>query len=127
MAALLKDLAIPDRPYAQVPSRTPPYFCSIDCERRAGMVAQAGEPDPLQEKVKSQRLRLFTPPPPPSYVPLEAFGAKMHAAVEQRYRDTKTAVDRLRARGGKIVFVRFPVTSPLKEHENKFNPPRANL
>lgn len=46
----------------------------------------------------------------------------MKAGVEARFRDTKTAVDRLRARGGKIVFVRFPMTGPLKEHEDKFTP-----
>ena len=122
MAALLHDLPIPDRPYAQVPPRTPPYFCSIDRERRARMVELCAAPGPLQEKVKSRWLRLFTPPPPPSYVPREAFGAKMNAAVEARYRNTKTAVDKLRARGGKIVFVRFPVTGPLKEHEDQFTP-----
>jgi hypothetical protein len=122
MAVLLKELPIPDRAHAQVPPRTPPYFCSIDRERRARMVAQAAEPGRLQQKVKGRWLRLFTPPPPPSYIPLDAFGAKMTAAVEQRYRDTKTAVDKLRARGGKIVFVRFPVTGALKEHEDKFTP-----
>lgn len=122
MAALLRELPIPDRPYALVPPRTPPYFCSIDRERRARMVERCAQPGPLQEKVKSRWLRLFTPPPPPSYVPLDAFGAKMSAAVEKRYADTKAAVEKLRARGGKVVFIRFPVTDQLKAHEDKYTP-----
>lgn len=122
LGALLLELPIPDRPNALVPPRTPPYFCSIDRERRARMVEQCAQPGPLQDKVKSRWLRLFTPPPPPSFVPAEAFGAKMQAAIEARYRDTKTAVDQLRSRGGKIVFIRFPMTGELKAHEDKFTP-----
>ncbi|MDQ6626770.1 MAG: hypothetical protein M3Y69_11640 [Verrucomicrobiota bacterium] len=122
MAALLKEIPIPDRPYAQVPPRTPPYFCSIDRERRARMVERCAQSGPLQDKVKGRWLRLFTPPPPPSYVPPEIFGAKMGAAVEKRYADTKAAVDKLRARGGKVVFVRFPVSGQLKAHEDRTTP-----
>jgi hypothetical protein len=119
---LLKDLEIPDRPNAQVPPRTPPYFCSIDWERRARMVEQCARPGPLQEKVKSRWLRLFTPPPPPTFVPKEVFAAKIGEAIEARYRNTKIAVDKLRARGGRIVFVRFPVTGDLKAHEDRITP-----
>lgn len=122
LGELLQDLPIPDRPNAQVPPRPPPYFCSIDHERRARMVERCAQPGPLQEKVKSRWLALFTPPPPPSFIPAEAFGARMNAAVEKRYADTKTAVEKLRARGGKIVFIRFPMSGPLKEHEDKVTP-----
>jgi hypothetical protein len=122
---LLKDLSIPDRPYAQVPPRTPPYFCSIDRERRARMVEQCARPGPLQEKVKRRWARLFTPPPPPKFVPKEIFETKIAEAIEARYRNTKTAVDKLRARGGKIVFVRFPLSGELKDYEDHATP-RAN-
>jgi hypothetical protein len=72
--------------------------------------------------VKNGWLALFTPPPPPSYVPPEAFGARIHAAIEARFRDTVAAIDKLRARGSKIVFVRFPVTDRLKTLEDKATP-----
>jgi hypothetical protein len=120
--ALLKELPIPNRPYALVPPPLPPYFCSIDRERRARMVENCARPGRLQDRVKNGWIALFTPPPPPSYVPVEAFGAKMNAAVEARYRDTKAAVERLRSRGGKIVFVRFPVTGKLKKLEDEQTP-----
>jgi hypothetical protein len=122
LSAFLRELPIPDRPNAQIPPREPPYFCSIDGERRARMVEQCARPGPLQEKVKSRWLALFTPPPPPSYVPKEIFASKMTEAIQARFRNTKAAIDKLRARGGKIVFVRFPMTGTLKEHEDKFTP-----
>jgi hypothetical protein len=119
---LLKELPIPDRANAQVPPRLPPYFCSIDGERRARMVEQCARPGRLQDRVKNGWLALFTPPPPPSFVPPDAFGASVKAAIEGRFRDTVGAVEKLRGRGAKIVFVRFPMSGVLKEHEDKFTP-----
>jgi hypothetical protein len=119
---LLKDLPIPNRPNAQVPPRLPPYFCSVDRERRARMIEQCARPGPLQEKVKARWSRLFTPPPPPKFVPKEVFEARIGEAIAARYRDTVTAVEKLRSRGGKIVFVRYPVTGKLKEYEDKATP-----
>ncbi len=122
LADLLKDLPIPNRPYALVPPRPPPYFCSIDRERRARMVEQCAQPGRLQEKVKSHWARLFSPPPPPSYIPTADYAAKNKAAVAQRFQDTRAAVEKLRARGGKIVFLRLPMSGKLKALEDKATP-----
>ena len=46
----------------------------------------------------------------------------MKAAIEARFRDTAEAVQKLQARGGKVVFVRFPVTGELKELEDRATP-----
>jgi hypothetical protein len=86
------------------------------------MVEQCARPGPLRDKVRRRWARLFTPPPPPSYVPAERFFAGIKEAIAARYTDTKTCVDKIRARGGKIVFVRFPVSGPLKELEDKATP-----
>ena len=118
----LKELPILDRPNALVPPSLPPYFCSIDRERRARMVEQCARPGRLQEKVKSRWMRLFTPPPPPSFIPKEALQERIGQAIAARYRDTKTAVEKLRSRGGKIVFIRFPFTGKLKEYEDNATP-----
>ena len=122
LEALLKQLPIPNRHYALIPPPFPPYFASIDRERRARMVEQCAQPGRLQTRVKTGWLKLFTPPPPPTFVPPEAFGAKMQAAVEGRFADTKSAVDKLRARGGKLIFVRFPVVDELKKLEDEQTP-----
>jgi hypothetical protein len=55
-------------------------------------------------------------------VPTDRFIAQMKEAVEQRFRDTKQCVDKLRARGTKIVFVRYPVTGELKKLEDEQTP-----
>ena len=122
---LLKALPIPNRPYALVPPPLPPSFCTVDRERRARMVEQCARPGRLQNRVKNGWVALFTPPPPPSYIPADAFVAEMNKAIDARFDATKACVDKLRARGAKIVFVRFPVSGRLKELEDK-NTPRSN-
>lgn len=125
-AELLRRLPIPNRPNALIGPRLPPYFATIDRERRARMVESCAHPGRLQTQVKESWIPLFTPPPPPSYVPRDVFAARMAEAVEARFRDTREAVEKLRARGGKIVFVRFPLTSELKTLEDKATP-RAGI
>ena len=46
----------------------------------------------------------------------------MGKAIEARFRDTAKAVEKLRARGGKLVFVRFPNGGELKALEDRLNP-----
>src|SRR4029077_14453846 len=39
-----------------------------------------------------------------------------------RFANTKKAIDKLRARGGKVVLIRFPVTGELKKLEDQQTP-----
>jgi len=119
---LLQQLPIPNRPYAGVGPPLPPYFQTMDRERRTRMTEACAQPGPLQDRVKHGWLPLFTPPPPPSYVPKEAFLESMGKAVEKRFRDTVDAVKKIEGRGGRVVFVRFPVSGKLKEHEDRMTP-----
>jgi len=125
LSVLLDQLRIVNRPNAQVPPKFPPYFASVDRERRARMIERCAQPGGLQDRVRRGWIPLFTPPPPPSYIPKEEFGKKMHAAFEGRFADTKALVEKFRARGGKIVFVRFPMTGDLKALENRITPRAA--
>ena len=120
---LLKRLPIPNRSDARVPPRLPPYFGTLDRERRARMTEECARPgSELQKRIQQIWLPLFTPHPPPSYIPTDVFMAKMKDAIEKRARDTIAAVEKLRARGGKVVFVRLPVTGGLKALEDKTTP-----
>ncbi len=118
---LLKRLPIVNRPGAGGPP-LPPYFQTIDRDRRTWMTDSCAQPGALQDRVKYGWLPLFTPPPPPSYVPPEAFGKAMGAAMEKRFADTAAAVKKIQARGGKVVFVRFPFEGGVKEIEDKITP-----
>jgi hypothetical protein len=121
-ARLLEQLRVPDRAVYHGPPQLPPYFSTMDRERSTKMFAGAERPGPLQDRVKHGWLPLFTPPPPPSFVPPEAFGKAMGEAIEARFRDTAAAVKKIQARGGKVVFVRYPHSGALKEHEDKLTP-----
>jgi len=119
---LLKHVPVPGRPGFHGPPELPPYFQVIARDRRTRMAEAAARPGPLQDHVKGAWLPLFTPPPPPSYVPPEAFARGMGEAIEQRFADTAAAVKKIQARGGRVIFVRFPHTGALKAHEDKLTP-----
>jgi hypothetical protein len=123
LSDLLRRLPIPNRPGALVPPMEPPYFQTLDGERRARMIEECARPgSELAKQIQQIWIPLFTPPPPPTYVPKEQFMAKIGAAIEGRFRDTTAAIEKIRARGGKIVFVRFPHTGGLKELEDRDTP-----
>jgi hypothetical protein len=119
---LLKRLPIPNRSGALVPPRLPPYFGTVDRERRARMTEECARRGKLATTIQQIWLPIFTPPPPPSYVPKDVFMAKMKDAIEKRFGDTIAAVEKLRARGGKVVFVRLPVSGGLKALEDRTTP-----
>src|ERR1700730_5936697 len=117
---LLKRLPIPNRPYALVSPRLPPYFGTLDRERRARMIEECARPGSELARMTQQIwLPLFTPPPPPSYIPQAEFAKSMGQAIEQRFHDVAAAVQKLRSRGGKIVFVRLPNSGGLKALEDR--------
>ena len=119
---LLKRLPIPNRPGALVPPRLPPYFGTLDRERRARMIEECARPGKLQSMIQQIWLPLFTPPPPPTYIPQDEFTKEMGKAIEQRFHDVAAAVQKLRARGAKIVFVRLPHSGGLKALEDRETP-----
>jgi hypothetical protein len=123
--ALLAKVPLPHRAGTGGPP-LPPYFDSLDRERRARMIDQCAQPGWLQDRIKHGWPALFTPPPPPSYVPKDIFLAGMGHAVEARFHDIAAAVAKLRARGGKLVFVRFPFAGDLKKLEDR-GTPRAGI
>ena len=122
LEALLKRLPIPDRASAQIPPRLPPYFYTIDRERRGRMFEVAAKSGPLQTRIQQGWLPLFSPPPPPKWIPKDAFMKFMGDTIESRFTETASMVQKFRARGGKVLFVRFPMSGPLKEIENKATP-----
>jgi hypothetical protein len=121
LGAFLRQVRIPNRENVRVMPPLPPYFNHTDRDRRARMIPQA-ESGPLRDRIRDGWLPLFTPPPPPRHVPPEAFAAEMGKAMEKRMHDTIDAVGKIRARGGDVIFVRFPVTGGLKAHEDRMTP-----
>jgi len=122
LEALLRRLPIPNRPGAQVTPTFPPYFNTLDRERRARMIPQCEDPNgKLARQIQQIWLPLFQPPPP-SYVPLDVFMTQVKKAIGQRFQDITVAVQKIRARGGKVVFVGLPHSGGLKEIEDRDTP-----
>lgn len=118
---LVRKIPVPNRANSYLPPKLPPYFQTIDRERRTRMADQCVRPGPLQDRVKTGWIPLFTPPKFPDYTPKEVLEG-IGKSVEARFGDTVAAVNRIRARGGRVVFVRFPVSGELKELEEKLTP-----
>jgi hypothetical protein len=119
---LAKWTKLPNRPDAQVPPTLPPYFCSLAEDRRARLWEGCGFGSPLAERIQNIWIPLFTPPPTPPIFTDEEFRAMFMASVESYLERTTAAVDKIRARGGKVVFVRFPSSDKLREMENQLSP-----
>lgn len=123
LGKLLERLPIADRAGALVGPQLPPYFYTIDRDRRARMVPESAVVgSPLNRSVTEKWLPLFSVPPPPSFIPAEQFEAMMGELLEARFRDTARHVARIEARGGRVVFLRLPVTGPLAEREEQLTP-----
>ncbi len=122
LGKLLEKIDLPNREGAQIPPRLPPYFSTLERDRGTKMVKACEEPGPLQTRVKEGWLPLFTPPPPPNWVPIDAFGKQMGQLIEERFAKTAAAIKRFRSRGGKVVFLRLPVSGKLKEIEDHATP-----
>jgi hypothetical protein len=126
LAKLLEKIPVPNRAAALLGPRMPPYFYTIDRDRRARMFSEAAiVGHPLQERIAQGWLPLFSVPPPPSFIPLPQFQQMMGEALEARFRDTAKHVASIQARGGKVVFLRLPVTGPLVEREEQLAPRAA--
>jgi len=123
LGKLLERVPVPDRAGALVAPPLPPYFYTIERDRRARMVPESAiVGSPLNRSVTEKWLPLFSLPPPPSFIPPEQFQAMMGQAMEARFADTARAVNRIRERGGDVVFLRLPVTGPLAEREEQLAP-----
>ena len=122
---LLLRLRIPNRAGAKVRPELPPYFYEVDEERQGGMTDFAEKNENLQKRIQQIWLPLFTPPPFPPEMSGEQVHAKIQEMADAILEKTKTNVEKIRSRGGKVVFVRFPSTGDLRQLENKFSPRAA--
>jgi hypothetical protein len=123
LGMLLKDIDIPNRAGALVPPRFPPYFQTVDRERRVRMADECAiVGSPMQQSVVAAWQRLFRPPAPPSWIPPEVFFEQLQKGTEARFGQTAEAIAKIRARGGRVVWVRFPHSNWVKEMENVGTP-----
>ncbi len=125
LSALLGRVPVPDRVGTQVPPALPPWFYTTDADRRARMIAAVETEPPFRDRIRQIWLPLFTPPPKPSRVTEAEFARAAAAMVEARFAGLAAAVQRLLARGARVVFVRLPSTGELRALEHRLTPRAA--
>jgi hypothetical protein len=123
LVQLLKQIKLPDRPAAILPPKLPPYFYTIERDRQVRMIPY-DTPRKLatRQEVIDGWIPLFTPPPFPSDWSEEQIKGAVEGMVKERIEKTRAWVEQFRAKGGKIVFIRFPSAGGLKELEDKLTP-----
>lgn len=119
---LLLKIQLPNRSGVKMPPELPPYIHEIDENRQAWMTQLAATDKNLQQRIQQIWLPLFTPPPKKEGVSHEDHMAKVKESADKILADTKARVDKIRSKGGRVIFVRLPSTGKLREVENKYTP-----
>lgn len=122
LSKLLLQLKFPNRKQVKVPPEIPPYFHTVDEERQGGMTDFAANNKALQQRIQQIWLPLFVPPPPKEKLTPEELTAKRKKLGKFMLGRAKTAVDKIRSRGGKVVFLRLPSTGELRTLESQITP-----
>ncbi len=119
---LLLKLKLPERKKFKAHPDLPPYFYQVDEERQGSMTDMAENDIVLQKRIQQIWLPLFRPPPSPEGKTREQVDADRDKVVNGILEKTKSRVDKIRSRGGKVIFLRLPSTSELRDIENKYTP-----
>lgn len=115
LRALIEELEVPQRTGVHV--MRVPYIFSLDRERRGRMVPRLLEDAAFRERI--QRLWIDMPRGPP---PSPANRARGEGMRHQTLWRARAAVDRIRARGGQVIFLHLPASGELRELERRMSP-----
>jgi hypothetical protein len=124
LGSLLNRIKLTDRPGAigNLPPVLPAYFTGMDEHRQSRMWDRCDFGTDRAKLIQQTWIPLFTPPPPPPHLSGEEFGEMMKKNTEDYLERIRVAVDKVRARGGRVVFVRPPSTGQVRELEKQFSP-----
>jgi hypothetical protein len=112
LAALLNRwIPVANREGSQIYPPDPPYFASIDWDRHNKMWSLVETNPKYQEKIQQSWLPLLNLIPP--------FPEELVTGIIQSIR---ADVEKIEARGGRVVFIRFPSTGKFLEIENQIRP-----
>ncbi len=119
---LLDKLKLSNREKVKGHPELPPYFHIVGEDRQGGMTDIAESDTDLQKRIQQIWIPLFTPPPAPKDKSKDEAKADRKKQVNKILENTKSRVNKIRSRGGKVVFIRLPSTSKLRDVENKYTP-----
>jgi hypothetical protein len=114
LRGLLIDLELPNRPGAIMP-RLPPYLATIEADRAMKMTRRLAEDTAFQGRIQGIWKALLGAAPPMT-------PEQQIAARDQVLKEVVADVERLRARGARVVFLRPPSTGWFRELEAQGTP-----
>lgn len=117
-------LDLPLRKGAYAP-KLPPYGYTLDRSRRGRMWDRLANDPEEQAKLKEIWIPLFTPPPRPPVFSEEEWARMMSDGWEANLERLAADVEAIRARGGRVIFIRLPSTGRVRELERQFTPRAA--
>lgn len=110
LPALLDLIPVTDRPNAHVPPKLPPFLNTLEINRQAALIDKLVKEPAYAQRVKNIWQGLFAVP------------AADDAAAGYIIGRYVQAVETIRARGGRVVFIRPPATGWLLDKENELTP-----
>ena len=119
---LIKHLDLPNRDNTIIYPKLPPYFCTMDSNREAKMTQRVLDDKEFRELIQNRWPILFTPPPFQDNPTPEVIGQRIEGMIKGKIQFVKGCLEKIQNKGGKIIFVRFPSSGPLKELEAKLSP-----
>lgn len=125
LASLLDEaLDLPNREDAYAPE-IPGYGYTLDRARRGRMWDRLANDPEAREELQQIWIPLFTPPPRPAVFTEAQWAKMMSDGWEANLRRLAADVEAIRGRGGRVIFIRLPSTSEVRELERRFTPREA--
>ena len=119
---LVNHITLENRMDAIIPPLVPPYFHYTDENRQARMIMKTETDPAFAEYIKKIWITYFTPPPPPAGVTLEQHLAWFEGHMKKTLEGARKNIQKIRERGGKVIFIRYPSTGHVKELEERYTP-----
>lgn len=124
LSQLLAQAPLPRRSAAFAPE-LPPHFSRIDLDRRTRITERALHDSALMQRIQQIWLPLFAGPPKPSILTDAQWEKILSDGWESNLKRAKEAVAAIRARGGRVMFVRHPSSGKVREIEDRITPRAA--
>lgn len=118
---LILSLPWPKRERAFAPS-LPPHFSQLALDRRTRMIERVEHDPAFRDRIRETWPPLFSGPPKPAVFSDEAWAKIFSDAWTEKIAQAKKNVDAIRARGGRVIFVRMPSSGKLRELEDRITP-----
>jgi hypothetical protein len=118
---LILGLPWPNREGAFAP-KLPPHFSQLDLDRRTRMIERVDRDTAFRDRLRAVWPPLFSGPPRPAVFSEEAWAKIFADAWTATLVQAKKNVETIRARGGRVIFVRMPSSGPVREIEDRITP-----